>query len=105
MKIRSDFSTLVVENAGSNARDFAMLEQNMLAHLQLALLLSILSTSLLLHVRLTPQVEDQRSQWSGVPLASLLFAGAVLSILAGTAEYHYGLRDLLNSAAFVAKTR
>jgi hypothetical protein len=105
MKVSADCSTLFIENNGSTARDFVMQERNMLSHLKLAMLLSVLSTSLLLHSRLSPAMDGQEQSTAGVPIACILFAGAILSIVAGTFEYHYGIRDLLKARAFVAKTR
>ena len=88
-----DCAPLVLDNTGSTARDFVMLERNMLSHLKLALLLSVLSTSILLQSRLVPDdspgAEPARF---GVPIASLLFAGTLLAIVAGTWEYYHGFK-------------
>ncbi|KAK0446817.1 hypothetical protein EV421DRAFT_1901658 [Armillaria borealis] len=52
------FSRNAIENSGSTARDFCMLERNMLAHIKLALLLSVLSSSLILQARLVPTADE-----------------------------------------------
>ena len=90
----------VLENSGSTARDFCMLERNILSHLKLALLLSLLSSSLLLHSRLVPNTSDQSSA-SAIPLASLQFAAAIASIIAGVWEYYRGFRDVRMARAFL----
>lgn len=79
-----------------------MLERNILSHVKLALLLSVLSASLLLQTRLVPsEGEDIGASHYGVPLASLQFAGALLSIAAGIWEYLSGCKDLLRMSAFL----
>ncbi|KAF8916262.1 hypothetical protein CPB85DRAFT_1290534 [Mucidula mucida] len=96
------FGVKCVANTGSTARDFCMLERNILSHVKLALLLSVLSASLLLQTRLVPsEGEDIGASHYGVPLASLQFAGALLSIAAGIWEYLSGCKDLLRMSAFL----
>lgn len=90
----------LVENIGSTARDYCMLERNILSHLKLALLLSILSSSLLLHARLVPDSHDDQKS-SSIPLASIEFVAAMACIVAGVWEYYSGYQDLRNSRAFL----
>lgn len=77
-----------------------MLERNILSHLKLALLLSILSTSIILRARLVPEAEHTKND-GGLPLASVEFATAVLCIGAGGWEYYQGYWDLKTSRAFL----
>ncbi|KAJ6591593.1 hypothetical protein DFH09DRAFT_1137466 [Mycena vulgaris] len=95
-------SSQMVENAGSAARDFCMLERNLLSHLKLALLLSLLSSSVLLRARLVP--EDNPTPMSGttgIVVASLQFTAALAAIVAGVWEYHCGLRGIRDMHAFL----
>lgn len=93
----------MVENTGSTARDFAMLERNILSHVKLAVILSLLSSSLLLHARLVPsEDEGNNQQRSGVILGSFQFAAAILSLAAGAWEYYSGYWDLRKARAFLA---
>ena len=94
----------LVENTGSTARDFCMLERNILSHLKLALLLSLLSSSLLLHARLVPGNEP-RSTGSNVPLASVEYATAMAAIAGGVWEYYSGYNDLRQTRAFLSGVR
>ena len=89
-----------LENTGSNARDFCMFERNLLSHLRLALLLTLLSASLLLQARLVPQDERSAKKWNTVPLASVEFATAILCLVAGVWEYWHGYRDLIYGRPF-----
>ncbi|KAF5338395.1 hypothetical protein D9611_012531 [Ephemerocybe angulata] len=93
-------SSYLIPNTGSNARDYCMLERNLLSHLKLALLLSVLSASILLRARLVP-VKDAGKEDGGLPLASLEFAAAVLCIAAGGWEYYQGYWDLKTSRPFL----
>ncbi|KAH9479435.1 hypothetical protein JR316_0008029 [Psilocybe cubensis] len=92
----------MVPNTGSTARDFCMLERNILSHFKLALLLSLMSSSFLLHVRLVPVEHESKG---GVPLASVEFAAAMLAIVAGIWEYYSGYADLRQTRAFLAATK
>ena len=92
-------STLV--NSASTARDFCMLERNILSHLKLALLLSLLSSSLLLQVRLVPSTTNAQSEASSIPLATLLFVAAIACISIGLWEYFRGFRDMRMARAFL----
>ncbi|KAG6910015.1 hypothetical protein DXG01_013737 [Tephrocybe rancida] len=94
----------MVPNAGSTARDFCMLERNLLAHLKLALLLSLLSSSILLRARLVPEPEGTPSgkeDPTSIPLASVELAASLATIAAGFWEYHTGYRDLRDMRAFL----
>ncbi|KAG6821204.1 hypothetical protein H0H93_004025 [Arthromyces matolae] len=94
----------IVPNTGSAARDFCMLERNLLSHLKLALLLSLLSSSLLLRARLVPEPEGTPSEnkdSTTLPLASVEFAASLATIIAGVWEYHAGYRDLRDMRAFL----
>ena len=95
--------TLKVANTGSAARDFCMLERNLLSHIKLALLLSLLASSLLLQARLVPG--NEQTHTSGVPLASVEFFAAMAAILAGVWEYYSGCCDLRMSRAFLAAAK
>jgi len=75
-----------------------MLERNILSHLKLAVLLSLLASSLLLKTRLVP-VETERQ--NNIPLASVEFVGAILCIIAGVWEYQSGFRDLRSARPFL----
>ena len=91
----------MLENTGSTARDFCMLERNILSHIKLALLLSLLSSSLLLQARLVPTTSKQNDA-SAIPVASLQFAAAIASIAAGLWEYYRGFKDMRMARAFLA---
>ncbi|KAJ3538160.1 hypothetical protein NMY22_g5282 [Coprinellus aureogranulatus] len=94
-------SSYLIPNEGSTARDYCMLERNILSHLKLALLLSVLSASIILRARLVP-VTDTTKEDGGLPLACVEFAAAILCIGAGGWEYYQGYWDLKNSRAFLA---
>lgn len=95
-----------LENTGSTARDFAMLERNILSHLKLALLLSLLSSSVLLRARLVPDnTTAPTTSKAGIPIASVQFAASIAAIAAGCWEYHCGYRDLRNMRAFLVATK
>ncbi|KAJ7442255.1 hypothetical protein FB451DRAFT_1297548 [Mycena latifolia] len=96
----------MVENTGSAARDFCMLERNLLSHLKLALLLSLLSSSVLLRARLVP--EDNPTSMSGttgIVVASLQFGAALAAIGAGIWEYYCGYQDIRNMHAFLVAVK
>ncbi|KAF9006068.1 hypothetical protein BDQ17DRAFT_1352667 [Cyathus striatus] len=94
----------LVENTGSNARDFAMLERNILSHLKLALLLSLLSSSVLLQARLVPN-EPTHTSSGRIPLATVEFSAALVCIIAGAWEYYSGYWDLRKTRAFLASPK
>lgn len=95
----------MIENTGSTARDFCMLERNILSHLKLALLLSLLSSSLLLQVRLVPGQDKEKSKSSGIPLASVEFFAALAAVVGGVWEYYSGYWDLRKSRAFLVAVK
>jgi hypothetical protein len=97
-------STLV-ENTGSTARDFCMLERNILSHVRLALLLALLSSSVLLRARLVPNDNPQHPPASDLPMAAVQFAASIAAIAAGIWEYQSGYRDLRNLRAFLVSTK
>lgn len=98
------------EITGSTVRDFCMLERNYLAHFKLVLLLLLLLCSSLLGSRLpAPSESDESSHASmgGVrlPVATLLYIAALLTITAAVWEYHNGVKSLLKVRAFLVGTR
>ncbi|KAJ8080520.1 hypothetical protein PM082_017353 [Marasmius tenuissimus] len=97
----------LVENTGSNARDFCMLERNLLSYIKLSLLLFLVSCSLLLKTRLVPDAEEDPIEKSmiGLPLASVQVVAAVLALGGGYWEYQNGLRDLINMRAFLVRKK
>lgn len=97
-----------VPNTGSNARDYCMLERNLLSHLRLALLLSVLSSSLLLRARLVPPTTPNSTnlpESSRIPLSAVEFGAAIASIIAGIWEYHTSCKDLRDMRAFLSATK
>ncbi|KAJ3805527.1 hypothetical protein EV368DRAFT_86924 [Lentinula lateritia] len=97
---------LVIQNTGSTARDFCFLERNVLSHLKLALLFSVLSSSLILHARLVPDANETTNDSSfNIPLSGLQFVASLLAIAGGIWEYFNGYRDLLAMRAFLAGTK
>ncbi|KAJ4474684.1 hypothetical protein C8J55DRAFT_432801 [Lentinula edodes] len=96
----------VIQNTGSTARDFCFLERNVLSHLKLALLFSVLSSSLILHARLVPDASERTNGSSfSIPLSGLQFVASLLAIAGGLWEYFNGYRDLLDMRAFLAGTK
>jgi hypothetical protein len=100
----------MLENTGSTARDFCMLERNILSHLKLALLLSLLSSSVLLHARLVPEATNDSGSPHGdskigLPLAGVQVAASLAAIAAGAWEYHSGYLDMRNMRAFLVATK
>lgn len=81
-----------------------MLERNILSHLKLALLLSVLSSSLLLQTRLVPSEgdsEDIGASTYGMPLSILQFIAAILAVVAGVWEFLSGCNDLQHMTTFL----
>jgi hypothetical protein len=93
----------IVQNRGSAARDFCMLERNLLSHLKLAILLSLLSSSILLRARLVPEPGNlpDTGDMANIPLAAVLFAAALATMGAGAWEYNAGYRDFMKMTAFL----
>lgn len=95
-----------VPNKGSTARDFCFLERNILSHLKLALLLSLLSSSSLLHARLPSPDSDSDSESShAFPVACIQFAAALAAIGAGLWQFWSGDADLRSSRAFLVASK
>ncbi|KZT27916.1 hypothetical protein NEOLEDRAFT_1060146 [Neolentinus lepideus HHB14362 ss-1] len=95
---------LTIENSGSTARDFCMLERNLLSHFRLAILLSLISSSILLRTRLSinDRAEDEASPGRGVlPVGALEAVTALLAIGAGLWEYQSSSIDMRNQRAFI----
>ncbi|KAJ6581481.1 hypothetical protein B0H19DRAFT_1115415 [Mycena capillaripes] len=102
----SNFRSQMLENSGSTARDFCMLERNLLSHLKLALLLSLLSSSVLLRARLVPvDKPTELSGTTGIVVASLQFTAALAAIVAGVWEYYCGYWDIRNMHAFLVAVK
>ena len=99
------FETLV-RNEGSAARDFCMLERNLLSHLKLALLLSLLTSSLLLKTRLFPNPSGNGGGFDyeqlGLPLSIVLYVAGIITIIGGVWEFYGGHRDLRTGKAFLS---
>jgi len=96
--------TSEVENTGSQARDFCMLERNLLSHVKLALLLAVLSWSILLKSRLVPgQPENENN--SDIPFSAAEYGTALACIVAGIWEYYKGYNDLRTSTPFFKGTK
>ncbi|KAL1944900.1 hypothetical protein VTO73DRAFT_2520 [Trametes versicolor] len=70
------------EIVGSAGIDFAMLERNLLSHLRLAVLLSLLSSSLLLHTRLLTPSDPGSAQ---TPASKTGLATAIIEVIAAVA--------------------
>ncbi|KLO11993.1 hypothetical protein SCHPADRAFT_941563 [Schizopora paradoxa] len=102
-------STVAVDNVGSAARDFCMLERNALSHFRLSLLLSLLASSVLLRVRISsPETDDDDDEYDSklaIPLASLLFACSLAVLVAGLLEYFSGQTDLRTMRPFLKTKR
>ncbi|KAJ6607506.1 hypothetical protein B0H10DRAFT_1817983 [Mycena sp. CBHHK59/15] len=92
----------------TTARDYCMLERNLLSHLKLALLLSLLSSSVLLRARLVPDGSGGHanpSEATGIVVASLQFGAALAAIAAGAWEYYCGCWDIRNMHAFLVAVK
>lgn len=92
------------ENKTSEGRDYAMLERNLLSHVRLAVLLTLLSGSLLLHARL-PTPSDPGSAATpdstlGLVIAVIEVAAAVAALGAGVWEYWQGCADMRSGRGF-----
>lgn len=84
-----------------------MLERNLLSHLKLALILSLLSSSLLLRVRLVPEEDETEYEHPtvGLPVACVQFFASLAAIAAGIWEYHCGYQDLRRMHAFLVAVK
>ncbi|KAF8347825.1 hypothetical protein F5887DRAFT_881103 [Amanita rubescens] len=95
----------LVRNEGSTARDFCMLERNLLSHLKLALLLSLLSSSFLLKTRLFPNPSGNGGfdyEELGLPSSIVLYVAGIITIIGGVWEFFGGHRDLRTGRAFLS---
>lgn len=92
-----------IENYGSTARDYCMLERNFLAHTKLALLLMLISSSVLLHARLDSPTnpEEHGHDKLSISLAALEIIAAFAVIGSGLWEYESGIRDMRVRQAFL----
>jgi Domain of unknown function (DUF202) len=100
---------IVLENRGSTARDYFMLERNFLSHVRLALLLVLLASSVLLRARLPgpdrPKGHESHPNYGlGIPLASVEVAAALIVIGVGCWEYESGVSDMRAQRAFLASS-
>ncbi|KAF9808270.1 hypothetical protein IEO21_07913 [Rhodonia placenta] len=95
-----------MENTGSTARDFQMLERNLLSHVKLAMLLSLLSSSILLRTRLSGGSSTSSGDPSKIqlPIASLEFAAALCTIFAGMYQYFRTWKDYQTLRGFLTAT-
>jgi hypothetical protein len=89
-----------IENYGSTARDYCMLERNFLSHAKLALLLMLISSSVLLHARLDSPTNPGEHKL-GIPLAAIEIIAAFVVIGSGLWEYESGIRDMRVRRAFL----
>lgn len=96
----------LIENHGSTARDYCMLERNFLSHAKLGLLLMLLSSSVLLRARIPgpDRPKDHEDHGLGIPMASIAAAAALIVIGAGCWEYESGIRDMRARRAFLLST-
>lgn len=95
----------LLENVGSATRDFCMLERNILSHFRLALLLSLLSASVLLRVRLIPEEPPDRHSHAGLPMATVQFVASLAAITVGWWEFQSDLKNLKNMRAFLVTAK
>ncbi|KAN0137003.1 hypothetical protein V8E53_005000 [Lactarius tabidus] len=96
-----------IENYGSTARDYCMLERNFLSHAKLALLLMLISSSVLLHARLDSPTnpEERGSHKLGISLAAIEIIAAFVVIGLGLWEYESGIRDMRVRRAFLLSSQ
>ncbi|RDX50963.1 hypothetical protein K466DRAFT_492198 [Polyporus arcularius HHB13444] len=89
----------------SEGRDYAMLERNLLSHLRLAVLLSLLSASLLLNARLPTPSEPGSAHTPqstmGLSIAVIEVGAAVITVAAGVWEYWQGYADMKAQRGFL----
>jgi len=98
---------VAIENSGSTTRDFQMLERNLLSHVKLAILLSLLSSSILLRVRLPGSSSSSLGDPMKieVPIASIEFVAALCAIFAGVYQYFQTYRDFRSMRGFLVATK
>ncbi|OBZ73601.1 hypothetical protein A0H81_06137 [Grifola frondosa] len=96
-------------NTVSAARDYAMLERNLLSHIRLAVLLSLSSSSLLLHARLPSSSNPASGQTprtnAGLAIAIVEVTAALTAISAGVWEYYQGYKDMREMRGFLAASK
>ncbi|GJE90940.1 hypothetical protein PsYK624_070870 [Phanerochaete sordida] len=98
----------ICENTGSAARDYAMLERNLLSHLRLASLLLLLAASVLLNARLPSPSDpsgDTPHSAGSIPLASIEVVTALVAIGAGVWEYRRGYQDMQDMKGFLTAVK
>ena len=98
----------MVDNIGSAARDYCMLERNLLSHVKLALLLSLLSSSFLLRTRLflnQPGEGGFDYEHLGLPLSIILYAAAMFAMVGGVLEFWTGQEDFRSERAFLSSPK
>ncbi|KAI0717981.1 hypothetical protein C8T65DRAFT_571207 [Cerioporus squamosus] len=89
----------------SEGRDYAMLERNLLSHIRLAVLLSLLSASLLLDARLPTPSEPGSAHTPrstmGLAIAVIEVGAALVTVAAGVWEYWQGYADMKAQRGFL----
>lgn len=117
----------VVDNVGSAARDYCMLERNVLAYFKLgeplnnvtgpslhihhanpALLLSLLSSSVLLKARIPDPSKNGSTEWpskAGIPMATFQMVASLAAIAGGFYAYYSDMRAMRNMRAFLVATK
>ncbi|KAH9926956.1 uncharacterized protein B0H18DRAFT_304874 [Fomitopsis serialis] len=94
-----------VENEGSTTRDFLMLERNLLSHVKLAMLLSLLSSSILLKARLTGSTGSGDPTSVRIPISTIDYAAAICALCAGVFQYYQTSKDYRTSRGFLVATK
>ncbi|CCL98602.1 uncharacterized protein FIBRA_00604 [Fibroporia radiculosa] len=96
-----------VENSGSTSRDYLMLERNLLSHVKLAMLLSLLSSSVILKARLSndPDATVGDPTQIQVPIASIEFGAALCAIGAGVFQYYSYSKDIRDMRGFLVSSK
>jgi hypothetical protein len=98
-----------IVNSASVARDYAMLERNILAHVKLALLLSLSSTALVLHIQLPAQIAETpdvtKLQNTSFPLSIVLFIAGVITVFIGCGDYISNYIDMMSDNAFLVASK
>ncbi|KAH9839696.1 uncharacterized protein C8Q71DRAFT_459007 [Rhodofomes roseus] len=94
-----------LENTGSTTRDFLMLERNLLSHVKLAMLLSLLSSSILLRARLTGSTGGGDPTSIRVPISIVDYAAAICAMCAGVFQYYQTSKDYRTSRGFLVATK
>ncbi|KZT10160.1 uncharacterized protein LAESUDRAFT_645370 [Laetiporus sulphureus 93-53] len=94
-----------VENSGSTTRDYLMLERNLLSHVKLGMLLSLLSSSVLLKVRLTGASAGGDPHGIRIPISTIEYIAAVLALCVGIFQYYRTSYDLKTMRGFLVATK